>query len=154
MLEMAGFMHECLSYFHGKEDATKIWTYHCLEGSGDLFQGDPELLEECIIEHRWIKDLVVLARQKYERVLNVVTDNGAMEGAVIAVFESPYFPKEEGVARLARNAEVQSMLDEGSFKGAKGASDCFYRAVQTDFTTRHYPWTRGLAEGGWPVFFL
>jgi hypothetical protein len=148
MLEMAGLVHESLSYFYGKPEATKLWTYHTLEGRPESFTGDDDLLECSIIEEKWIKDIVGIVCDKYQEWHDVVTDNGSSKGAVIAVFESYYLPKEEGVARQARDADVQGMIDAGEFVGGgKGVPDCLYRALFREFRKRMWPYTRGLAEG-------
>ena len=111
IVELAGFLHESLRVV--RHEATKPWVFHCLEGrpAGKFAAGpgDEALLSDdgCPIDPAWLEGAADFVVKKFKVFVDVVTDFGkSSTGLCVGIFEGRYGPKEEGVARAKRDADI------------------------------------------------
>ena len=110
-VELAGWMHDAL--VRVQKDQVKPWMFHCMEGRSDKFTvprpEDELLLTSSPIDPSWIRAAAGFVIKKFQQLVHVVTDGGASpQGRCVGIFEGPFGPKEDGPARVGRDASVQT----------------------------------------------
>ena len=145
-VELAGWMHDSLIAV--RTDQVKPWMFHCIEGRiGKFTVPRPEdelLLKSSPIDPAWVKNAAMCVVQKFQNLLDVVTDGGTCEKArCVGLFEGLFRPKEGPMApaRAERDERVQKSINQNTFTAAAAVPDCLVRETMRMFAERHWEFT-------------